>query len=77
MNISDWQHDQNRKEMARLTALGFEIEVSSEGYDACFEQGDGREVCERLFRLALAGDARFAQFEPRPLAPRGDQLALA
>lgn len=45
--------------------------------DACFEQGDGREVCERLFRLALAGDARFAQFEPRPLAPRGDQLALA
>jgi len=51
--------------------------VGDRQLDACFEQGDGREVCERLFRLALAGDARFEPFEPRALAPRGDQLALA
>lgn len=37
MNISDWQHDQNRKEMARLTDLGFEIKVSSEGYTVKYQ----------------------------------------
>jgi hypothetical protein len=32
MNISDWQHKQNRKTMADLRAKGFTFKVNANGY---------------------------------------------
>jgi hypothetical protein len=32
MNISNWQHKENRKRAAALRAMGFELEVTADGY---------------------------------------------
>lgn len=34
MNISDSEHEQNLKEMHRLIGIGYEFEVTSDGYTA-------------------------------------------
>lgn len=37
MNISDWQHEQNRNEIRRLEELGFRFTISSTGYMVWFK----------------------------------------
>lgn len=32
MNIPNWQHDQNVDESSRLKSLGFDFEITSDGY---------------------------------------------
>ena len=32
MNISEWQHEQNRKELASLEAQGFTFKINADGY---------------------------------------------
>lgn len=37
MNIPDWQHNENVKEAKRLRGLGFELEVTANGYFVKFK----------------------------------------
>ena len=42
MNIPDYQHDLNRKELERLKGLGFSFEITAHGYFVYFNgQGVG------------------------------------
>jgi len=40
MNISDYEHESNRKKAQQLGALGFELEVNADGYFVRY-QGQG------------------------------------